>query len=85
MTTTTIPQTLQAARELSGIRFGEWDQESIDLVQAIIDSGREVDVHGTVDPIGQSVKALAKKLDETRLTNAIATIAVKLGGKVRNF
>ena len=80
-----IPQTLEQARAVSGIRFHEWNEEAIELVQSILDANREVDVMGTVDPIGQQVKALAIKLGERRLTSAIATIAVKLGAKVRNF
>jgi hypothetical protein len=83
--TNSIPQTLEQARALSGIRFHAWNEEAVNLVQMILDANREVDVHGKVDPIGQSIKALAEKLDETRLIGAIATIAVKLGGKVRNF
>ncbi len=85
MTDSRIPQTLEQARSLSGIRFHEWNEEAIQLVQDILDANREVDVMGQVDPIGQSIKALAEKLDETRLAGVIAAIAAKLGAKVRNF
>ena len=81
-----IPQTLEAARQLSGIRFHEWNTECAAMVQTILDCGREIDIHTTNhDDIAYQIRTLAVKLDETRLPNVICVIASKLGGKVRNF
>lgn len=80
-----IPQTLAEARIVGNIRFHEWNENCIDLVQEILDSGREVDVMGHVDPIAQKIQALAIELDECRLMSAIAKIAVALGAKVENY
>lgn len=80
-----IPQTLIEAREFGSIRFHEWDGRCVALVQEILDAGREVDVLGAVDPLAQKAQALAEELDECRLVSAIAKIAVRLGGKVRNY
>jgi hypothetical protein len=80
-----IPQTLKEARELSGVRFSEWNADCIALLEDMLKEGRQIDIMGHVDPFAVRVRELSEKLDESRLMNAIGNCASKLGVNVANY
>lgn len=75
-----IPQTLEDARKLSGIRFHEWSQASREMVQRFIDCAFDIS-NGTIypaHPLNDEVRALTN--GDGRYCNAIVTIAAKIKG-----
>jgi hypothetical protein len=80
-----IPQTLVEAKEVAQMRGFEWDERYVEIVQGILDAGREVDVMGKVDEFAIRISELASANDDCRAMSAIAKIAVALGARVRNY
>jgi hypothetical protein len=80
-----IPQTMAEAKEVAQMRGFDWDERYIEIVQDILDAGREVDVMGRTDEFAIRISALAEMNDDCRAMGAIAKVAVAMGAKVRNY
>ena len=74
-----IPTTLAEARQLSGLRFHVWNEETRMLCQEYMKgSCRADEVINNQNPATPKILDFCKKNDDVRLANAIASIAAKL-------
>ena len=74
-----IPTTLAEARQLSGLRFHVWNEETRMLCQEYMKGSCRVDeVINNQNPATPKILDFCKNNDDVRLANAIASIAAKL-------
>lgn len=74
-----IPRTLAEARELSGIRFHEWNQEARVLCQEYMNGKfRKDGVVVEANPATSRIRDFANQVDDIRVLPVIAAIAAKL-------
>ena len=74
-----IPRTLAEARELSGIRFHEWNEDARALCQEYMSGQLRKD--GVVvesNPATSKIRVFAKQVDDARVLPVIVAIAAKL-------
>ena len=74
-----IPKTLAEARQLAGLRFHVWNEETRTLCQEYMKGDCRADeVINNQNPATPKILDFCKKNDDVRLANAIASIAAKL-------
>ena len=74
-----IPKTLAEARQLAGLRFHVWNEETRTLCQEYMKGDCRADeVISNQNPATPKILDFCKKNDDVRLANAIASIAAKL-------
>ena len=74
-----IPKSLAEARQLAGLRFHVWNEETRMLCQEYMKGSCRVDeVINNQNPATPKILDFCKNNDDVRLANAIASIAAKL-------
>ena len=74
-----IPKTLAEARQLTGLRFHVWNEQSRALCQEYMKGDcRSDEVISNQNVVTPRILDFCKKNDDVRLANAIASIAAKL-------